>query len=73
MTFLTQTAYAADGASLWQRLSDMTLGLAERRAQRQAYRSTMRELSAMSNRDLLDIGVHPADIRSIARQAAYGA
>ena len=31
------------------------------------------ELDAMSARDLLDIGVHPADIPAIARQAAYGA
>jgi uncharacterized protein YjiS (DUF1127 family) len=33
----------------------------------------VRELSALSDRDLLDMGIHPADIDSIARQAAYGA
>lgn len=73
MTTITQTAYAADGTSIRQRLSDLAAGLGQRRAQHQAYRSTVRELTAMSNRDLTDIGVHPADIRTIARQAAYGA
>lgn len=68
-----QTTHAPFGASLWQRLSDLAAALAERRARRQAYLSTLRELNAMSSRDLLDVGVHPADIQAVARQAAYGA
>lgn len=69
MTYLTQTDRTVGGTSLWQRLSDLTASLAKRRA----YRSTVRELSALSSRDLADMGIHRADIHTIARQAAYGA
>ena len=72
MTFVTQNAPSVGGASVWQRLSDMTASLAQRRSQHRAYRSTVSELTAMSHRDLTDIGIHPADIHTIARQAAYG-
>ncbi len=73
MTFMTQDSRSVGGTSLWQRLSDLTLGAAHRRAQDRAYRSTVRELSALSSRDLADMGIHRADIHAIARQAAYGA
>lgn len=73
MTYAIHTDHAVGGASVRQRLSDLNASLAQRRAERRAYRSTVRELSAMSSRDLTDIGVHPADIHDIARQAAYGA
>ncbi len=73
MTYLTQNSRTVGGASIWQRLSDLTLGAAHRRAQDRAYRSTVRELSALSSRDLADMGIHRADIHDIARQAAYGA
>jgi uncharacterized protein YjiS (DUF1127 family) len=33
-------------------------------------RETLTELKRLTERDLFDIGIHPADIRSIARQAA---
>ncbi len=61
------------GTSIWQRLSDLNLAAAHRRAQDRAYRSTVRELSALSNRDLADMDIRRADIHAIARQAAYGA
>ncbi len=72
MTYSTHTDRALGGASFWQRLSDLRAELAERRAQDRAYRKTVNELSAMSARDLTDIGIHPADIDRIARKAAYG-
>ena len=68
MTTITHTNRAAGGTSIWQHLSDLKAGLAQHRT----YRSTVRELSALSNRDLTDMGIHPADIHDIARQAAYG-
>ena len=37
---------------------------------RQAYRATLKELSALNDRELDDIGIVRADIRSIARQSA---
>ena len=73
MTYTTHIDHAFGGASLWQRLSDLKTRMAERRAQGRAYRRTVSELSALSNRDLLDMGIHPANIDSIARQAAYEA
>ncbi len=73
MTYTTHTDRALTGTSLWQRLSDLRTKMAERRAQDRAYRTTVRELSTLSSRDLLDMGIHPANIDSIARQAAYGA
>lgn len=72
MTYATHTDRAAGGASIWQRLSELTLGAAHRRAQQRAYHATVRELSALSHRDLTDMGIHPADIHAVARQAAYG-
>jgi uncharacterized protein YjiS (DUF1127 family) len=47
--------------------------LAQRRAQHRDYCSTVSELTALSSRELTDLGIHPADIREIARQAVYGA
>jgi uncharacterized protein YjiS (DUF1127 family) len=73
MTYTTHTDRTLSGTSLWQRLSDVRTRMAARRAQDRAYRTTVNELSALSNRDLLDMGIHRADIDSIARQAAYGA
>ncbi len=69
MTYTTHT----QPASLWQRLSDLRDELAERRAQTRAYRTTVDELSALSDRDLLDMGIDRADIDTIARQHVYGA
>jgi uncharacterized protein YjiS (DUF1127 family) len=69
MTYTTHN----HATSAWQILSDLKASLAERHARNRAYRSTVSELSAMSDRDLTDIGICRADIASIARQAAYGA
>jgi uncharacterized protein YjiS (DUF1127 family) len=69
MTYMTHSGRA----SIWQGLSNLKAHWAERRAQDRAYRLTVAELNSLSNRDLLDMGIHPADIDSIARKAAYGA
>jgi uncharacterized protein YjiS (DUF1127 family) len=62
------------GSSLWQSLSTgLTTTLAQRLAQRRAYRATCEELSALSDRDLADIGLYRADIEDIARRAALEA
>lgn len=43
------------------------------RAQRNAvYRKTLRELRALTPRELADVGLAHSDIEDIARQAAYG-
>ena len=73
MTYTTHTDRALSGTSIWHRLSDLRVNLAERRAQDRVYRATVNELSAMSDRDLTDVGVHRADIETIAQEAAYAA
>lgn len=70
---MTYDDRAASSASIWQHLSSLNASLVRSRAQRRFYRSTVSELSALSSRDLTDLGIHPADIHDIARQAAYGA
>ncbi len=73
MTYTTQTERTQHGALVRQLLSDLNAGLAQRLAQYRAYRSTVRELQACSDRELTDMGIHRADIHEIARQAAYEA
>ncbi len=43
---------------------------AERRSAKEVYDRTWRELSAMSNRERADIGIHCSDIPRIASEAA---
>jgi hypothetical protein len=43
---------------------------ADSRAKKAIYERTFNELSSMSSRDLVDIGIHPSDIDCIAAQAA---
>ncbi len=42
-------------------------------AKRRVYRQTLRELQALSARDLADLGIAPSMLRSVAYEAAYGA
>lgn len=41
-------------------------------SEHQAYRNTVAELGAMSDRDLADIGISRLVIREVARNAVYG-
>jgi uncharacterized protein YjiS (DUF1127 family) len=42
-------------------------------ARRAVYAQTVRELNALTERELADLGIARADITTIAREAAYGA
>ncbi|MCV2868984.1 DUF1127 domain-containing protein [Defluviimonas sp. WL0002] len=64
-------------------LSGMELGLTDRigaflrnlqdaRGRHKVYRQTVKELSALTERELLDLGISPSMITSIAMEAAYG-
>jgi uncharacterized protein YjiS (DUF1127 family) len=44
---------------------------AERRALRRVYRVTLNELSALSGRELADLGMHPSELKRVAWEAAY--
>lgn len=46
--------------------------IAERIARYKTYRSTLNELQTLTDRELIDLGIARADVRSIAYQAAYG-
>jgi uncharacterized protein YjiS (DUF1127 family) len=49
---------------------DLRMRAQERRATRAAYSRTLNELSAMSSRELADIGLHRSDIPGVAAEAA---
>lgn len=58
---------------LLSRIAQMLHMTREERARRALYRRTVRELSALSNRDLADLGISRSAIRSLAHEAAYNA
>lgn len=60
-------------AGLAARVFHVLAYLADRRRKHALYHDTLSELSAMSDRDLADIGLRRGMIEDIARQAAYGA
>jgi len=68
MTALTHTHAA--GASLMSRLHGATDALKGRVAKYRLYRSTYAELSALSNRELADQGLHRSELRRVALEAA---
>lgn len=70
MAFLTQTQTKP---SLLNILADKVDGLKKSYAQYRVYTRTVAELSELSTRDLNDLGIGRGEIRSIAREAAYGA
>lgn len=57
---------------LVEKISGALRNLSARYAQYRVYRNTVSELSNLSNRDLTDLGIHRATIKSIAHEAAYG-
>ncbi|WP_089882527.1 DUF1127 domain-containing protein [Citreimonas salinaria] len=69
MAYMTQGALRAQGGLLG-RLAEARTALGERLARRAIYRRTLNEMSALSDRDLADLGIHRSQVRSIAWQAA---
>ncbi|WP_299724943.1 DUF1127 domain-containing protein [uncultured Tateyamaria sp.] len=45
---------------------------AARHATRRVYKTTLRELQALSNRELADLGLHRSELSRVAWEAAYG-
>ena len=66
----THSDQAFPTASISQVLVAAMRGVAYRWAQRRTYRTTVRELSALSDAGLADAGIHRGDIRDIARSLA---
>lgn len=40
-------------------------------SEHRAFRTTLTELSALSDRELADLGLHRSELRAVARTAAY--
>ena len=59
-------------ATLADRFGAFITDLREARAKRRVYRTTLNELSSLSNRELADLGIARGEVRNIAMQAAYG-
>jgi len=70
MAFLNDTLIAKPGAGAW--IDDMLGNLRSRYARWKAYRRTVDELSALSNRELTELEILRHDIPAIARDAVYG-
>jgi len=70
MAYTTDTR--ATGASFFSRFAALRSTMVERMAANRVYRTTSKELSNLSDRDLADLGISRSAIRGIALEAAYG-
>jgi uncharacterized protein YjiS (DUF1127 family) len=61
------------GTGVMTRISALVTDYRANAARRKIYRETLRELSALSARDLNDLGLNRSEIRRVAYQAAYEA
>lgn len=68
-----QTERTLEGTRLTDRLSALVEMLRLSMVRRAVYRQTLAELSALSDRELNDLGLHRSCLRSVAEEAAYGA
>lgn len=73
MAAIAHTHNAAATSGLAGRLMDAIQRMQENRARRVVYRQTVRELNALTNRDLADLGINRAMITRLAHEAAWGA
>ena len=62
---------AAHG-SIAERLAALLKSVKTSFSRRQKYQTTLRELNALTDRELSDLGIHRSLIATIAHEAAYG-
>lgn len=72
MTTIAQTRARAV-ASLADSVVAFVRDLADASARRAAYRATVKELRALGDRELDDLGLSRWDIDAVARRSVYGA
>ena len=53
-------------------IANLFAGIADAIARRKVYRQTLRELNALSTRELDDLGIHRSMVTRVAFEAAYG-
>lgn len=68
-TYATNTT----SAPLFSGLNAFVSNMIEAASQYSQYRKTIRELGTLSSRELHDLGLNRSAIKSIAREAVYGA
>lgn len=73
MAAIAQTHNAAATFGIAGRFMAAIQRLQENRARRVIYRQTVRELNALTNRDLADLGINRTMITRLAHEAAWGA
>lgn len=61
----------AVGSSFMDRVHTLIAEYRAQAARRKVYRNTLRELSALSHRELCDLGLNHSEIKRVAYQAAY--
>jgi uncharacterized protein YjiS (DUF1127 family) len=68
----TYTSTLSANIPFADRLSGFRANLSDKLAKRNVYLTTLRELQALTDRDLNDLGLARTDIKAIAMEAAYG-
>lgn len=61
----------AVGNGIMARVNMMVAEYRAKAARRKVYRDTLRELGALSHRELCDLGLNQSEIKRVAYQAAY--
>lgn len=72
MAAIAPTHNAAAVSGIAGRLSTAIQRMQENRARRAIYRQTVRELNALTSRDLADLGINRTMIGRLAQEAAWG-
>ena len=72
MAAIAHTHNAAAPLGIAGRLMAAIQHMQENRARRVIYRQTVRELNALTNRDLADLGISRAMTTRLAHEAAWG-
>jgi len=57
---------------LSERVQAVLASLKQAARRRAVYKRTVRELRALTEREMADLGIHPAMINEVAHEAAYG-
>jgi uncharacterized protein YjiS (DUF1127 family) len=70
MTYANSTLKQTAG--LWDRLTAMMASVRETRHRRALYTRTLRELNALTDKELADLGIARIQITDVAREAAFG-
>lgn len=73
MAVIAQALNTTADAGLRGRLLSAIQRMQENRARRAVYRQTVRELNALTTRDLDDLGINRSMITRLAQEAAWGA